>query len=96
MVNAQIIEPVKWTFDSKQNGNEAELIFKASIDETWHLYDTYLPEGGPIATSIVYNDSTIFDFVGDFTKNPQPEDHFDNAFQLKSGILPIALHLHKR
>ncbi len=83
LVNAQIIEPVKWKFDSKQNGNEAELIFKAGIDDTWHLYDTYLPEGGPIATSIIYNDSTKFDIVGDLSKNPQPEDHFDSAFQLE-------------
>ncbi len=82
MAGAQIIEPVKWTFDSRQNGNEAELIFKASIDETWHLYDTYLPEGGPIATSIFYSDSTKFDFAGDLSKNPKPEDHFDTAFQL--------------
>ncbi|WP_372947909.1 protein-disulfide reductase DsbD family protein [Mariniphaga sp.] len=79
---SQIIEPIKWTFDSKQNGKDVELIFEASIDENWHLYDTYLPEGGPIATQIVFEDSTLFDFVGELQKDPQPVEKFDNIFQL--------------
>ena len=82
LAQAQIIEPIKWTTESKQDGSEVELIFKASIDDGWHLYDTYLPEGGPIATSIVYEDSTKFDFVGDLIKEPLPEEHFDKTFQL--------------
>lgn len=81
-VNAQIIEPVKWSFDSKQDGNDVELIFTATIDETWHLYDTELPEGGPIATAVIYEDSTLFEFVGDIQKEPEPVEKFDNAFQL--------------
>ena len=80
--SAQIIEPVKWSFDSKQDGKEVELIFKATIEDGWHLYDTELPEGGPIATSIIYEDSTLFEFNGEIQKEPQPEKHFDNAFQL--------------
>ncbi len=79
---SQIIEPIKWTFDSKQNGNEVDLVFEADIDENWHLYDTYLPEGGPIATQVVYEDSTLFEFVGELQKDPQPIEKFDNIFQL--------------
>jgi len=45
---AQVIDPVKWTFESKQDGNEVTLIFKATIDEGWHLYDTKVPDGGHI------------------------------------------------
>jgi thiol:disulfide interchange protein len=79
---SQIIEPIKWTFDSNQSGKDVELIFEASIDENWHLYDTYLPEGGPIATQIVFEDSTLFDFAGELQKDPQPVEKFDNIFQL--------------
>lgn len=79
---SQIIEPIKWTFNSEQNGKEVALIFEASIDENWHLYDTYLPEGGPIATQIVFEDSTLFEFVGELQKDPQPVEKFDNIFQL--------------
>ena len=63
-LNAQIVNPTKWEFDSKQEGRNVELIFKASIEKGWHLYDTDLPEGGPIATTIIFDDSTQFEFVG--------------------------------
>jgi hypothetical protein len=82
IANSQIIEPVKWSFDSKQNGKEVELNFIATIEEKWHLYDTYLPEGGPIATEIVFDDSTLFIKTGELLKDPLPVEKFDNAFQL--------------
>ena len=81
-VNAQILTPTKWSFDSRQNGNEAELIFIATVDSGWHVYDTYLPEGGPIATEINYNDSTLFDFVGEIQKSKEPITIFDENFNL--------------
>lgn len=84
--NSQVVEPIKWSFDSKQNGKEAELIFKASIDENWHLYDTELKGDGPIATSIVFDDSTLFDFTGKLIKNPEPETHFDSLFSMNVGF----------
>lgn len=85
LINAQIVNPTKWEFDSKQNGNEVDLIFKATIEKGWHLYDTYLPEGGPIATTFVFEDSTLFEFVGEIQKNPKPEIHFDATFQMEVG-----------
>lgn len=85
LINAQVVNPTKWEFDSKQNGNEVDLIFKATIEKGWHLYDTYLPEGGPIATSFVFEDSTLFEFVGEIQKNPQPEIHLDPTFQMQVG-----------
>ena len=83
--SAQMVNPTKWEFNSVQNGNEVDLIFKATIEKGWHLYDTYLPEGGPIATSFVFEDSTLFDFVGEIVKNPMPEIHFDPTFQMQVG-----------
>jgi thiol:disulfide interchange protein len=85
IIKAQIVNPTKWEFDSKQIGNEVELIFKASIEQGWHLYDTYLPEGGPIATSFVFEDSTLFEFVGEIQKDPQPEKHYDTTFKMNVG-----------
>lgn len=84
-VQAQIVNPTKWSFDSKQNGDEVDLIFEATIDDGWHLYDTDLPEGGPIATTFVFEDSTLFDFVGNIQKDPVPEIHFDETFQMNVG-----------
>lgn len=79
---AQIIEPIKWTFDSRQDGRDVELVFEAAIDEGWHLYDTYLPEGGPIATQIVFADSTQFEIIGELDREPQPVEKYDNIFML--------------
>ncbi len=81
-VFSQIIEPIKWSFDSRKQGNEVELIFTADIEENWHLYDTYLPEGGPIATQVVYEDSTLFEFIGDLQKEPQPVEKYDDIFMM--------------
>jgi len=79
---AQVLEPVKWTFESKQEGTEATLIFKAAIEEGWHLYDTKLPEGGPIKTAIHFADSTLFEFAGELGKEPIPTEYFDKTFNL--------------
>ncbi len=81
-LKAQVIEPIKWSFEHKQNGNEVELIFTATMEPGWHLYDTYLPEGGPIPTEFVFNDTTLFEKVGELQKNPEPIEKFDNIFQL--------------
>ncbi|MEN8117128.1 MAG: cytochrome c biogenesis protein CcdA [Bacteroidota bacterium] len=85
LVQAQMVNPTKWTFDSKQNGDVVDLIFKANIEKGWHLYDTDLPEGGPIATAFVFEDTTLFEKVGDIQKNPLPEIHFDETFQMNVG-----------
>ncbi len=81
-VFSQIIEPIEWSFDSRKEGREVELIFTADIEENWHLYDTYLPEGGPIATQVVFEDSTLFEFVGDLQKEPQPVEKYDDIFMM--------------
>src|SRR5665648_46900 len=84
-LSAQIVEPVKWTFDSKQDGSEATLVFTAVIDDGWHLYDTRLPEGGPVQTSINYVDSSLFEFVGELSKNPLPTEVFEKTFNMTLG-----------
>lgn len=79
---AQIANPTKWTFESTQDGLEVTLKFKATMEDGWHVYDTELPDGGPIRTSINYNDSTLFEFVGTLAKEPRPEEVFDRNFNM--------------
>ncbi len=81
-VQAQIIEPVKWSFDYLVEGKEVTLIFKADIENNWHLYDTDLPEGGPISTQIVFEDSSLFEFNGPLEKHPAPIEKYDNTFAM--------------
>ena len=54
-VQAQIHQPVKWKIkleDSKTA--EKEIVFTATIEKGWHLYDMNLPEGGPVSTSFTF------------------------------------------
>lgn len=81
-LSAQMVEPIRWSFSSKQNGNEAELTFKATIEKDWHLYDIKLPEGGPIATSVHYADTSLFELVGEIHSIPEAEEHLDETFQM--------------
>lgn len=62
---SQILEPVKWTFEKKDLGNnEFELIFKASIEKKWHLYSQFVPEGGPVKTSFYFYDIRGVEITG--------------------------------
>ncbi len=43
---SQVLQPVKWKIDKKQiSTDEYELIFTATIEDSWHLYAQWLPAG---------------------------------------------------
>ncbi len=81
-INAQIFKPVKWTWDSKQVGNnEYELIFKAKIDDGWALYSQYLDEDGPVPTSFTYESPKDVELVGKNQESgPKKKEGYDELF----------------
>lgn len=51
-LQAQILEPIHWDVRLKAiNNTEYQVVYHATIDEGWHLYNMDLPEGGPVSTS---------------------------------------------
>ncbi|MEZ4979610.1 MAG: protein-disulfide reductase DsbD family protein [Chitinophagales bacterium] len=48
---AQVLDPVKWDFHVEQGEFGLDLIFHASIENSWYLYSQDVPEFGPIPTS---------------------------------------------
>ena len=42
------------THIEQENASEYVLVLKASLKEGWHLYSQHLPEGGPLATEISF------------------------------------------
>lgn len=57
LCSAQILEPVKWTTSvEKISDTEYKLTAKAVIDSGWHMYSQNVPEGGPVATSFIFDD----------------------------------------
>ncbi len=59
-LSAQIFDPVKWNFKTEKVGDDTyELVFKADIEDHWHLYSQHLPsDDGPIATAFYFDEST--------------------------------------
>ncbi len=63
-LSAQIYTPVKWQMSSKQiNSEEIELIFKATIDEHWHLYSQDIPMAPP-ATTFTFEENKAYERIG--------------------------------
>jgi thiol:disulfide interchange protein len=80
---AQILQPVKWNFDSKKiSDTETELMFKANMDKGWHIYALSVPKDGPIPTSFKFEPSDKFELVGKM-KSPKPIEEYDKVIQME-------------
>jgi thiol:disulfide interchange protein DsbD len=78
---SQIHEPVKWTFDKKElSETSAELIFKATIESKWHLYGMNIPDGGPVATKVVFEKLTGAELSGTVTTAQKATENYDPNF----------------
>ena len=79
------IEPVKWSAEvEKISDTEYNLIYKADIEDHWHLYSQTLPEGGAIPTEFIYNEDALkkdFKLVGKATES-ESITKFDKVFQM--------------
>jgi thiol:disulfide interchange protein len=81
-LNAQILNPVKWSFSSKKTGdNEAEIIFTAKIDKGWHLYSQDIPPNGPVPTEFTFEKNNNFERVGKISE-PKPIVENDPNFNM--------------
>ncbi|MBE9490774.1 MAG: hypothetical protein IMY67_10810, partial [Bacteroidetes bacterium] len=64
IASAQILEPVKWEFESQKiNEGEYELTFIATIDEHWAVYSQFVDDGGPIPTEFTFEENEAFSLV---------------------------------
>jgi len=82
-VFAQIQNPVKWNFSSKNLSNgEVELIMKANIDDNWHLYSQFIGDGGPVATTFTFENSTDYSIVGKVLEKSKTIKAYDKAFEM--------------
>ncbi|OFX60073.1 MAG: disulfide bond formation protein DsbD [Bacteroidetes bacterium GWA2_30_7] len=80
---SQVLNPVKWTYSvNKISDSEAELIFKAIIEDKWHLYSAYVGEGGPLPTVFNYEKSNKFELTGKVAESPKPEKVYDEMFAM--------------
>ena len=80
------LEPVKWTTEiEKLSDTEYNLIYKAVIDDHWHLYSQFLPEDSTIPTEFIYGETdlnTNFKLVGK-AKESKSITAFDKVFEME-------------
>lgn len=83
---AQTPSPVKWTWKAEPAGKgEYKLTFTAAIDKKWHTYSQQVAEGGPIPTSIKFDDkNTAVQLSGITTEaGPKVHDGHDVVFDMQ-------------
>lgn len=70
---AQMMDPVKWSFSTKNLGNnEVELIFTAKVDNDWHLYSQTNP---PNPLTFEFEENGKYKKIGTVKEpNPHQED----------------------
>ena len=82
-VQAQVFEPVKWKYEVKALGDqEYEIIFKATIDDGWHLYSQFVEEGEPVPTSFGFDSIPEIEFIGPVEERGELETDFDPNFDM--------------
>ncbi|GAB3662413.1 cytochrome c biogenesis protein CcdA [Echinicola sediminis] len=78
---AQILEPVSWSAESKALDNGlVELIITAEIEAGWHLYSQHIEEGGPVPTSFTLNSSDAFVLKGEVDELTKATTNYDDMF----------------
>ncbi|MFD2540807.1 protein-disulfide reductase DsbD family protein [Lacinutrix gracilariae] len=79
------LQPVKWSTEvEKLSETEYNLIFKAEIEEHWHLYSQHLPEGGALPTEFLFDSiaqTKDYKRVGKALES-QSITKFDKVFQM--------------
>ena len=80
-VNAQILDPAKWTTKiEKKSENNYLLTFNAVIEKDWHLYSQFTPDGGPLALEVIFkNQKGNFNLVGK-AKESKTTTAFNDVF----------------
>ena len=79
---AQLENPVKWTFETKSiSDTEAELIFHADIEDKWHMYSQYTPEGGPLPLYFEFEKADNYQRI-DSVQEPKAHVDYDETFKV--------------
>lgn len=84
-ISAQVVKPVKWQITQKKVSDGVfDIVCTATIDNTWHLYDTKLPADGPLPTTfnIDEDETSGVEKVGEFKATTKPQVEHSEAFDM--------------
>lgn len=82
-LNAQIYEPVKWSYKTYAVDEETfDLVFEAQIDAGWHVYSQWLEsDEGPLPTWFQFDENTSVQFK-DSVMECAPHIEYDPNFMM--------------
>lgn len=79
-LSAQMLNTISWSFSQKQlNDSISEIYFTATLEDEWHLYSQYTPDGGPLPTEYDFEKNAGYSLIGK-VKEPKAEVVFEDVF----------------
>ena len=86
-VNAQILDPAKWSTKlEKKSETNYILTFNVIIENDWHLYSQFTPDGGPLPLEITFkNQKGNFNLVGK-AKESKTRTAFNDIFEVNETL----------
>ena len=78
-INAQILKPVKWTSKvEKLSDSEFNLVMNGTIDDGWHVYSQFTPDGGSLPAEFKFEDTKgNYKLVGKVKESPYKKEFSD-------------------
>lgn len=79
---AQMQNPVTWQKQVRMTGpHEGVATFTARISPGWHMYATHIPEGGPNALTVEWNNQGV-ELEGELKASKAPQRAHDETFDM--------------
>lgn len=77
--NAQVKNPVKWTTKTEKiSDNEFNLVINGTIEDGWHVYSQFTPDGGSLPIVISFKDQKgNFELIGKAKESPYKKAYSD-------------------
>ncbi len=81
LAQAQVRNPVQWSFSAKKiNATTFEVHLTAILESGWHIYSQTTPEGGPVPTYIEFLKNPLLTFQGSVKEVGKLEQRFEELF----------------
>ena len=79
-LNAQKLNPVKWTFEAvKKADKQYDITFNAIVEAPWHIYSQFVKKG-PVPTSLHFKKNPLVQIKGSVKEIGKLEKKFDKNF----------------
>lgn len=80
-LTAQFSSPIGWDFSYEAlQDDEYHLIITATADPGWNIYSQFTPEGGPIPTTLMWEEGDHYELIGKAVETGHKKSGMDDLF----------------